>query len=67
METSLMVYDYPDPAEETAKTIKGKIYVVYKFEMDVPKDWDLGDIKEDMYDNIEDYQQELDEIVDIDI
>lgn len=67
METSWNVYDYPDPPEEKTKTIKGKMYLVYKFEMEVPEDWDLADIKEDMYNNIDDYQQDLDEISDIDI
>lgn len=67
METSWNVYDYPDPPEEKTKTIKGKMYLVYKFEMEVPEDWDLADIKEDMYNNIDDYQQDLDEIFDIDI
>lgn len=67
METSWNVYDYPDPPEEKTKTIKGKMYLVYKFEMEVPEDWDLADIKEDMYNNIDYYQQDLDEISDIDI
>lgn len=67
METSLMVNDYPEPPEEKTKTINGKIYVVYKFEVEVPDKWDLADIKDDMYENIEDYQQDLDEIFDIDI
>lgn len=67
IETSLNVYDYPEPPEERTKTIKGKMYLVYKFEMEVPEDWDESDIKNDMYDNINDYQQDLDEIFDIDI
>ena len=67
METSLNVYDYPDPPEERTKTIKGKMYLVYKFEMEVPEDWDECDIKNDMYNNISEYQQDLDEIYDIDI
>ena len=67
METSLNVYDYPDPPEERTKTIKGKMYLVYKFEMEVPEDWDESDIKNDMYENINEYEQDLDEIYDIDI
>lgn len=67
METSLMVYDYPEPPEKETKVIKGKIYVAYKFEMEVPIEWDESDIKEDMYENISEYQQDLDEIVEIDI
>lgn len=67
METSLMVYDYPEPPEEKTKIIKGKMYLAYKFEMEVPDDWDLSDIKNDMYENISEYQQDLDEIFDIDI
>ena len=67
METSLNVYDYPDPPEEKTKTIKGKMYLVYKFEMEVPEDWDESDIKNDMYNNSSEYEQDLDEIYDIDI
>ena len=67
MDTSWMVYDYPEPPEEKTKTIKGKMYLVYKFEMEVPEEWDLSDIKNDMYENMCDYQQDLDEISDIDI
>ena len=55
METSWNVYDYPDPPEEKTKTIKGKMYLVYKFEMEVPEDWDESDIKNDMYENIDEY------------
>lgn len=67
IETSLNVYDYPEAPEERTKTIKGKMYLVYKFEMEVPEDWDECDIKNDMYDNISEYQQDLAEITDIDI
>lgn len=67
METSWNVYDYPEPPERRTKTIKGRMYLVYKFEMEVPYDWDESDIRNDMYDNIIDYQQDLDEIVEIDI
>jgi len=67
IETSLMVNDYPEPPEEKTKTIKGKMYLAYKFEMEVPDNWDEFDIKNDMYENISEYQQDLDEIVDIDI
>lgn len=62
-----MVYDYPSPPEKETKTIKGKLYVCYKFEMEVPVEWDLEDIKEDMYDKISEYEQDLDEIYDVDI
>lgn len=67
METSLMVYDYPTPPEPKTKIINGKIYLVYKFEMEVPEDWELYEIKEDIYNNLSDYMQDLDEIADIDI
>lgn len=62
METSWNVYDYPDPPEEKTKTIKGRMYLEYKFEMEIPEDWDLADIKEDMYENLSDYQQDLDDL-----
>ena len=67
IETSLMVDDYPTLPEEKTKTIKGKMYLVYKFEMEVPEEWDESDILNDMYENINEYQQDLDEISDIDI
>lgn len=62
MDTSLMVYDYPNPPEEKTKKINGKIYVVYKFEIEVPEEWDATDIKNDMYENISEYEQDLDDI-----
>lgn len=61
------VTDYPEPKEDRTKTIKGKIYIAYKFEMEVPEEWDTADIKNDMYENLNDYLQDMDEIVDIDI
>ena len=38
-----------------------------EWEMEVPEDWDESDIKNDMYNNISEYEQDLDEIYDIDI
>lgn len=67
METSWNVYDYPEPSEPKTKTIKGRMYLAYKFEMEVPEEWDESDILNDMYDNISEYQQDLDEITEIDI
>ena len=67
METSLMVYDYPSPPEEKTKTIKGKVYLEYKFEMEVPSNWEDIDIIQDIHENISEYQQDLVEITDIDI
>ena len=67
MDTSWMVYDYPSPPDPDTKEIKGIICVTYKFDMEVPTDWDESDILEDMYDNIDDYQQDLDEIEIIDL
>ena len=64
METSWNVKDYPDAPNEwnDVKTISGKIWVCYAFETEVPKDWDNARILEDMYDNIDDYTQDLKEI-----
>ena len=62
METSLNVYDYPTPPEEKTKTIKGRLYLTYKFEMEVPDDWEICDIKQNVYENVNDYQQDLDDI-----
>ena len=44
METSLNVYDYPEPKEDKVKTIKGKVYFIYKFETEVPSNCDMSDI-----------------------
>jgi len=62
METSLMVYDYPEAPEKETKTIKGKIFLTYKFEMEVPKEWETADIVDDMWANVNEYQQDLDDI-----
>jgi hypothetical protein len=66
METSLNVYDYPEPKEDKVKTIKGKVCFIYKFETEVPSNWDISDILEDVYENKDIYQQDLDDI-DLDI
>lgn len=62
METSLMVYDYPEAPEKETKTIKGKIFLTYKFEMEVPKEWETADIANDIYSNTSEYMQDLDDV-----
>lgn len=64
METSWNVYDYPTPEEQT-KTIKGKMYVAYDFEVEVPKYWGIDEIMEDIYENRIEYEQSFDEIIDV--
>lgn len=64
METSWNVYDYPTQDENT-KTIKGKLYEVYDFEMEVPKYWGRDEIMEDIYENRIEYEQSLDEIIEV--
>ena len=63
METSWNVYDYPTQPEEEMKTIKGKIIVEYKFEIEVPAKWEEDEIRDDIYNNLSDYQQD-EEIID---
>lgn len=62
METSLMVYDYPEAPEKETKTIKGKVWLEYKFEMEVPENWDEQDIIDDIYENTSEYTQDLNEV-----
>ena len=65
METSLMVYDYPEPPEEPTKEISGTITVVYKFkDVEVPKNWTLEDIIYDIKMNLSDYTFNADEEID---
>lgn len=52
--------------EPETKTIYGRMVLIYKFKTEVPKDWDEADIKNDMWENTIDYQQDLDDI-DLDI
>lgn len=59
IETSLMVNDYPEPHEKEMKTVKGTIYLTYKFEVEVPAEWNNEKIEEDMRENLCDYQQDL--------
>lgn len=66
MRTSWQVYDYPAP-DDNLKTIKGVICVSYKFETEVPKDWDEERIRQDIYENTRDYTENIDEIDDIEI
>lgn len=65
METSWNVYDYPEPEDKT-KTIKGEITITYKFETEVPKEWDETRIYQDVMENTEEYMQSMDEIHDLD-
>ena len=53
---------YPEAPEKETKIIKGKIYIEYKFEMEVPKEWDKADIVNDMWDNTKEYMQDLSNI-----
>ena len=53
---------YPEPPERDTKTIKGKLYLIYKFEMEVPKDWEYEKITDDIYANTSEYMQDLDDI-----
>ena len=53
---------YPEPPEEKTKIIKGKLYLIYKFEMEVPEKWEIDDIADDIYKNTDEYMQVLDDI-----
>lgn len=52
METSLNVYDYPEPLETKERHIKVKIFLTQEAEYDIPDYWDDEDIKQDIEDNI---------------
>lgn len=45
METSLMVYDYPEPTEIEERAVTIKVCVSYTIDIDVPVDWDDSDIE----------------------
>ena len=59
METSLGINDYPESYEPEIKKVKGMLYLTYKFEVEVPVEWDKERIEEDMKEYIEEYQQDL--------
>lgn len=59
------VYDYPIPPE-TSKTIKGEMVVSYKFETEVPKEWDKEEIRDYLETNPSDYLECIEEIIDLD-
>lgn len=46
METSLMVYDYPEPNEIEEKGVSIKVTVSYTIDIDLPSNWDESDIEE---------------------
>lgn len=52
METSLNVYDYPEPPETKERHIKVRVHITQEAEYDIPDDWDDEDIKQDIEDNI---------------
>lgn len=61
METSLMVDDYPTAPEIKTKRVSGSISMTYTFEdIEVPADWTIEDIKEDIKENMYDYEPSLD-------
>ena len=45
METSLMVYDYPEPNEVEEKGVSIKVTVSYTIDIDLPSNWDESDIE----------------------
>ena len=46
METSLMVYDYPEPTEKEERAVSVKVYVSYTIDFTVPSDWDNQDVEQ---------------------
>lgn len=67
METSLNVYDYPEPEEMETKHINAEVCVSFKLEFDIPEDWDNEQIKNYIKENINDfanyYDQEIEDII----
>lgn len=49
---------YPDAPKEDTKTVTGKLYVIYKFSKEVPKNWEYEDIVDDIYANTDEYKQD---------
>lgn len=54
METSLMVYDYPEPDEIEERAVSITVTVSYTIDIDVPVDWDDTDIERYVHDNLDD-------------
>lgn len=67
METSLNVYDYPSPPEIEEQHIKATVIIAVDLEYDVPKDWDVEKIKNDIEENLDDFTWHNERIEDIDL
>lgn len=55
METSLMVYDYPEPSYNNERAIRARVFVSYDLEIDIPSDWDEDKTIEYVRDNFNDF------------
>ena len=67
METSLNVYDYPEPPEPKEKHIRVKVYITQEVDYYCPIAWNKDDIKQDIDDNINYFNWENIEIEDIEV
>ena len=53
METSLMVYDYPEPTEIEERAVSVNITISYTLDFDVPRNWSDSDIEHYVVDNLD--------------
>lgn len=67
METSLNVYDYPSPPEIEQQHIQATVIIAIDLEYDVPKEWDVEKIKNDIKENLDDFTWYNERIEDIDL
>ena len=58
---------YPEPPEKKEKHIKVKVHISQEAEYDIPAEWTMDDIKQDIEDNINYIMWENLEIEDIEV
>jgi len=52
---TLGVGSYPEPLEEKEKYISGKVVLTFEIDSEVPSDWDIEDIEDDLKRNLREY------------
>jgi len=46
---------YPEPPKSKEKHINGKVVLTFDIDSDVPSDWNIEDVKNDLKRNLKDY------------
>lgn len=46
---------YPEPSEEKEKHISGKVVLTFEIDSQVPSNWDIEDIEDDLKRNLREY------------